>query len=100
MASPPGSGNHQVVLYYSGHGNLVMGEQYLMMTNSDDSNVAGTAFLTANLGRMLSGTRISKMMVILDTCHAGAGGGDFLEIAGKFASSLGLNDPTPRCFYA
>jgi hypothetical protein len=90
----------QVVLYYSGHGSLVMGEQYLMMTNSDDKNVAATAFLTANIGRMLAETHIRQLMVILDTCHAATGGGDFLTIAQKFSASLRLGDPSPICFYS
>ena len=89
----------QVVLYYSGHGGVVMGKHFLMMTNSDANNV-GTAFLTANLGLMLSGTPIRQMMVILDTCHAAAGSIDFQAIAQKFVYVTQFGRSTPRCFYA
>ena len=62
-----------------------------MMANSDDLNIAGTAILTANLGRMLAGTSVRQMMVILDapvTDPGKRGGGDFQTSAQKFVSSL------------
>ena len=100
LSDPDRKKTDQVVLYYSGHGVVVGGEHYLKMTNSDDRNIPTTAFLTSTLGRMLAGTRIRQLMVILDTCHAAAGGNDFQAIAQKFVSSLSVTDTTPRCFYA
>jgi Caspase domain len=99
LRSPDRKTTDQIVLYYSGHGFLLHGDHYLMLTNSDESRMAVTAFPTANLGRMLAGTSIRQMMVILDTCQAGAGSGDFQTSVQKFLSSLSLIDPTPRCFY-
>ena len=90
----------RIVFYYSGHGVVEGSEHYLMMTDSKESNLAGTAFLTADLGRMLNGTPIRHMIVILDTCHAGAGGGDFGVIAHKYVSSLRANYATSCGFYA
>jgi formylglycine-generating enzyme required for sulfatase activity len=90
----------RIVFYYSGHGVVEGSEHYLMLSDSEESNLPGTAFLTANLGRMLNGTRIREMMIILDTCHAASGGADFGTIAHRYISSLRPSEVTSFGFYA
>jgi hypothetical protein len=100
LSAPERSSTDRIVLYYSGHGAVVMNEHFLMMTNSDDTNIAGSAVPTANLARMLARTQIRQMIVILDTCHAAAGGGDFLVIAKNYISSLRPRETISGGFWA
>ena len=88
-----------IVLYYSGHGAPEGGEHYLLMTNSDERNFAGTAFPTAEIGKMLRNTPIRQMMVILDTCHAAMGGSDFGVVAQDYVASLKADYGENRGFY-
>ena len=89
-----------IVLYYSGHGAPEGGEHYLLMTDSDETDFAGTAFPTASIGKMLRRTKIRNMMVIMDTCHAAMGGSDFGAIAQQYISSLKADYGETIGFYA
>ncbi len=54
----------------------------------------------ASLGRMLHGTPIQQILVILDTCYAGRGVADFGSVAQEHINALRPNDQVARGFYA
>jgi WD40 repeat protein len=72
-----------VVLYYTGHGDTTKDKQYYLLTsNSNPENLAGTAVTAGELaGWALEGTSPRRVLVILDTCFAGEGVQEFLERA-------------------
>lgn len=72
------TGDDHVVFYYTGHGEVDdSGEFLLPFTDSTSDDVAGSAIPASELARwLLAGTRVRRLLVILDTCHAGAAGGE------------------------
>ncbi len=90
----------RIVFYYSGHGVFENGVHYLLTSDSEMSSLEGTAFQVASLGRMLHGTPIQQILVILDTCYAGRGVADFGSVAREHINSLRTNDQVVRGFYA
>ncbi|MGW2781348.1 caspase family protein [Streptomyces populi] len=71
-----------VVLYFAGHG-LVEGRDrhYLMCWDSREEDPATTALATEDLVRILCRGDLRNLLVILDTCSAGAGGADAAGVA-------------------
>ena len=71
-----------VVLYHTGHADLVAGQHMLWMGDTDDPVTDTVA--TDDLAKwLLAYTPVSKLLVILDTCFAGQGGTEFLIAALK-----------------
>ncbi|MBN1173080.1 MAG: caspase family protein, partial [Micromonosporaceae bacterium] len=63
-----------VVVYYTGHGVLDRGDLLLPMADTTD-RLAQTAVFAEDLaGRWLRGSPVRRLLYILDTCHAAAGG--------------------------
>ncbi|MEH0416061.1 caspase family protein [Streptomyces sp. B21-083] len=89
-----------VVVYLSGHGEVLEdgNEHVLLMTDTDPADVTYTALPTAELVRVLRGTRIRRLLLILDTCYSGQGGNELAAAAlerlggqwGRGKSSSGL----------
>jgi WD40 repeat protein len=72
-----------VVVYLTGHGYITTSrsEHILLPSDADPNDELGRALMTSSLAsRMLDGTRLRRLMVILDSCHAGSGGA---ELAGQ-----------------
>ncbi|MER5908726.1 caspase family protein, partial [Streptomyces mirabilis] len=65
-----------VVVYLSGHGAVLDDgdEHVLLMADTDPADVSYTSLPTADLVRVLRGTRIRRLLLILDTCYSGQGG--------------------------
>jgi WD40 repeat protein len=65
-----------VVIYYTGHGHLDGGDLLLPMADTT-ADVAGTAIWAEELTtRLLRGdVRVQRLLFLLDTCYAAAGGG-------------------------
>ena len=77
-----------VVFYYSGHGAYGPdGRHYLLTSDSVERNLVGTAVATEDLVRMLGGSSIQHMLVLVDTCYAGAGVNDLMAMVRSVSSS-------------
>ncbi|MFI5681911.1 caspase family protein [Streptomyces cellulosae] len=72
-----------VVVYLSGHGEVDEAghEHVLLMSDTKPSDVFFTALPTAELVRVFSGTKVRRLMLILDTCYSGQGGNQLAAAA-------------------
>ncbi len=78
-----------IVFYYSGHGVRDGESFYLLTCNSQDSLLDSTAVSAEQLARwMTKQCKAAQILVILDTCYAGAGAADFARIAGKVCTLM------------
>jgi WD40 repeat protein len=72
-----------VAVYLTGHGYITTSrsEHILLPSDADPNDELGRALKTSNIAElMLDQTPLRRLMVILDTCHAGSGGA---ELAGR-----------------
>lgn len=69
-----------VVLYYAGHGINSGQRHYLLCADSDERMLTTTALPTEDIGRMLDGSTVQHVLVILDCCFAGAGAGELAAV--------------------
>ena len=99
LRQPDRDASDVIVVYYSGHGGVEGGIHYLLTNDSQETNLIGTALPTANLGRMLYGTNVQQLLVLLDTCYSGQGAVDFFQFAGEVFRSLGGGEELPSGFY-
>ncbi|MER7569117.1 caspase family protein [Streptomyces sp. NPDC097941] len=81
--SPERREDDLVVVYLSGHGEILEddGEHVLLMADTDPADVSYTALPTADLVRVLRGTKIRRLLLILDTCYSGQGGNELAAAA-------------------
>jgi hypothetical protein len=64
----------RVIIYWSGHGELGPdGRHYLLCRDFDGTNYVSKALATEEIGRMLAGTPVRHLLVLVDACYAGAG---------------------------
>ncbi|MHB9856611.1 caspase family protein [Streptomyces krungchingensis] len=86
--SPERREDDLVVVYLSGHGEVLEdgGEHVLLMADADPADVSYTSLPTADLVRVLRGTRVRRLLLILDTCYSGQGGN---ELAAAALEALG-----------
>src|SRR5450759_1291177 len=73
------------VVFVTGHGGVVNGAHWTALKGSSAHQLAATGFHTADLIYMLAATEIEHLLLIIDTCFAGA-------IAKETAN---LDDPLP-----
>ena len=77
-----------VVAYYTAHGvrDVSEGRFYLLTEESNPSDLAETALAVEDLWRALCvGSKASQVLVILDTCYAGAGAAQLANAAAHLA---------------
>ncbi|MDX3067610.1 caspase family protein, partial [Streptomyces sp. ND04-05B] len=72
-----------VVIYLSGHGEVLEDghEHVLLMADTDPADVSYTSLPTAELVRALRGTKVRRLLLILDTCYSGQGGNELASAA-------------------
>ncbi len=75
-----------LLFYFSGHGNTVAGESYLVMPKSDKNNLAKTGVPLSEIKRIFQKSRARSKVIVIDSCHAGA---DFV-IKGEEPPSMPL----------
>ncbi|MFG3001133.1 caspase family protein [Streptomyces sp. NPDC048340] len=76
------TGEDIVVLYFAGHGAVeVRDRHYLLCWDSQDTDLAATALATEDLVRILCKGGLRHLLLILDTCSAGAGSADATAVA-------------------
>ncbi|QHS63445.1 caspase family protein [Chitinophaga agri] len=92
LGDPQRSGDDWVVIYYTGHGEILdSGSLYLWTSNYRSGKHAATAFLFSQLADMVAGRtasgenrRTKRILFILDTCYAGAGANEIMEKIGRY----------------
>ncbi|WP_327282142.1 MULTISPECIES: caspase family protein [unclassified Streptomyces] len=76
------TGEDVVVVYFAGHGAVEERDRhYLLCWDSQDANLAATALATEDLVRTLCKGGLRHLLLILDTCSAGAGSADASAVA-------------------
>ncbi|MFC8076164.1 caspase family protein [Streptomyces sp. NPDC057307] len=71
-----------VVVYFAGHGAVAERDRhYLLCWDSRDEDLATTALATEDLVRILCRGNLRHLLLILDTCAAGAGGAEASAVA-------------------
>ncbi|MEH0415984.1 caspase family protein [Streptomyces sp. B21-083] len=87
-----------VVLYLSGHGEVLEDghEHVLLMADTDPSDVSYTSLPTVNLVRALRGTKVRRLLLMLDTCYSGQGGNELAAAAlERLGAQWGPGTPSP-----
>jgi WD40 repeat protein len=93
-AKKEGAEGNLVVAYYTGHGAKGADRFYLLTRESDYDDLSETALAVEDLARALTeGSKASQVLVILDTCYAGAGAADFAQIASRLTIAHGGAGP-------
>ncbi|MGW3313002.1 caspase family protein [Streptomyces sp. NPDC001073] len=73
-----------VAVYLSGHGQVLEdgGEHVLYTSDTDPEDTDYTSLATVELARaMLRGTRVRRLLLMLDTCYSGQGGNELAAAA-------------------
>jgi Caspase domain len=77
-----------VVVYYSGHGGIDEdGLHYLLATDSQWDDLYGTALPAEGIAKALVGSPLRQVLVILDTCWAGAGTASLEAVAARLTQA-------------
>jgi metacaspase-1 len=85
-----------VIVYFSGHGFRAAtadAEAYLLPIDCALNDLARTAISATELTRLLSAIRSSRLVVLLDACHA-AGAAHFKSASASMTFKSGLDDST------
>ncbi|MFD9488450.1 caspase family protein [Streptomyces sp. NPDC059991] len=77
-----------VVFYYAGHGVRASGgRHYLLCTDSAENRLVSTAIRTDDLALMFADDTVrARVLILLDTCYAGAGTTDIAMVANQLAA--------------
>jgi WD40 repeat protein len=93
FASSERDSSDWVVFYYTGHGELVSADKLYLLTRNYESGLTTTALSVQELGSMLIGKdasgenrKVRRCLLILDTCHSGAGALGLAHEIGKLFS--------------
>ena len=79
-----------VVAYYTGHGARDQERFYLLTHDSDLSDLDETALPAEDFSRALTkGSKAAQVLVILDTCYAGAGASEIAQVSSRLKVALG-----------
>ncbi|MGW6970732.1 caspase family protein [Streptomyces sp. NPDC054952] len=71
-----------VVVYFAGHGSVEERDRhYLLCWDSQENDLVSSALATEDLVRILCRGELRHLLLILDTCSAGAGSADAVAVA-------------------
>jgi WD40 repeat protein len=96
FASPERRSDDQVVIYFTGHGEQSerLRNHYLITRSSRLADLPGTAIRTSELAEwILDGVndRPENLLVMLDVCYAGHGGGQLVALTGSVTNEVFRN---------
>ncbi|MFI9741053.1 caspase family protein [Streptomyces sp. NPDC052494] len=74
-----------VVLYFAGHGVHSVDRHYLLFSDTERGLWDGTALASEDFGRPLVRSSVGHLLIVLDTCFAGAGTADITSLAASLA---------------
>lgn len=75
-----------VVVYFAGHGHKAPDQHYLLCADTKPDRYTSRAVAAIDLARPLMYSPVGHLLVMLDTCYAGAGAGDIAVLAAELAS--------------
>jgi WD40 repeat protein len=75
-----------VVVYFAGHGVVGADRHYLQVADTE-ADLLSTALASEDLARPLMHTEVGHLLVVLDTCYAGAGAEEVAHLAGGLVRS-------------
>ncbi|ALO13233.1 Putative WD repeat-containing protein [Streptomyces venezuelae] len=74
-----------VLLYFAGHGVHSVDRHYLLFSDTERGLWDGTALASEDFGRPLVRSAVGHLLIVLDTCFAGAGTADITSLAASLA---------------
>ncbi|MBO4269097.1 caspase family protein [Microbispora triticiradicis] len=75
-----------IVVYIAAHGEILDDDEHVLLTSDTDPNDVEDALATLTLAKkMLRGTKVRRLLLLLDTCYSGRGGNQLA------ASALQMN---------
>ncbi|MFC8515575.1 caspase family protein [Streptomyces sp. NPDC057257] len=76
-----------VAVYIAGHGERLDNDDYVLLTSDTKPDDLYDALQPAQLARkILAGTKVRRLLLMLDTCHSGHGGNELLAAMAKLKS--------------
>lgn len=97
--SPSIGANDLIAVYHSGHAEPGENELLLWTADSDPEDPHGTMLPVSELMRgLIAGTRVERLLLMLDTCHAGQGALDALPRALRAFEAVGDRRDRPSLF--
>ena len=83
-----------LVVYIAGHGEILDDGGHVLLTSDIDPDDISDALPTVELARkMLRGTGVQRLLLLLDTCYSGQGGNEFTAaVLGSMQHDWGTGD--------
>ncbi|GAB2841610.1 hypothetical protein GCM10027074_04990 [Streptomyces deserti] len=82
--SPERRPDDVVAVYVAGHGEVLDNGEYVLLTSDTDPDDLYDALLPSTLARkILAGTKVRRLLLMLDTCFSGHGGNELLAAMAK-----------------
>ncbi|GAA3817368.1 caspase family protein [Streptomyces phyllanthi] len=73
-----------VAVYVAGHGEVLPNGEYVLLTSDTEPDDLYDAMLPGDLARkILAGTKVRRLLLMLDTCFSGQGGNELLAAMAK-----------------
>ncbi|MEU6065876.1 MULTISPECIES: caspase family protein [Streptomyces] len=73
-----------VAVYLAGHGEVLDNGEYVLLTSDTDPDDLYDALLPSTLARkILAGTKVRRLLLMLDTCFSGQGGNELVSAMAK-----------------
>ncbi|MFI8828022.1 caspase family protein [Streptomyces sp. NPDC053431] len=77
-----------VVLYWTGHGVEEDDRHYLLCRDSQEGRLLGTAIAAEDVTRYVLESRARRVLLVIDTCHAGQGADDAADVAERLTAAV------------
>ncbi|MFJ4505241.1 caspase family protein [Streptomyces massasporeus] len=78
--SPERRADDVVAVYIAGHGEVLDNDDYVLLTADTEPDDLYDALLPSTLARkILAGTKVRRLLLMLDTCFSGQGGNELLS---------------------
>ncbi|MFF0015154.1 caspase family protein [Streptomyces sp. NPDC005374] len=82
--SPDRRPDDVVAVYIAGHGERLDNEEYVLLTSDTNPDDLYDALQPGTLARkILAGTKVRRLLLMLDTCYSGQGGNELLSSMAK-----------------